>query len=318
MTEKNENETTEIKSSTGFVPTPGVAKQPWIIDAHCHLDDEVYDEQREDILARLESEGVEAVINPGCDEASSLKAVALAKQYERLFACIGTHPHEAAGYTPEWEQRMRTLAKEKKVVAIGEIGLDYHYDFSPRKTQQVVFERQLALAQELRLPVVIHSREAREDTFAILKNFGSSLRALMHSYNEEPQAWEELAHFGYFLSLGGMVTFKNAHAPKELAKRVARDRLLLETDGPYLAPVPHRGRLNLPWYAHGTLDAIAALREESVVDLAKSIRKNTIAFFALPIEEKENESGSFSLKGKDDTFLSSEQKGQGASCAFKK
>lgn len=318
MTEKYGNEPTEKKSSTGSVPTPGKEKRPWIIDAHCHLDDEAYDEQREDILARLESERVEAVINPGCDEASSLKAVVLAKQYECLFACIGTHPHEASGYTPEWEQRMRTLAEEKKVVAVGEIGLDYHYDFSPRKTQQVVFERQLALAQELRLPVVIHSREAREDTFAILKNFGSSLRVLMHSYNEELQAWEKLAHFGYFLSLGGMVTFKNAHAPKELAKSVARDRLLLETDGPYLAPVPYRGKLNLPWYAHGTLDAIATLREESVADLAKSIRKNTIAFFALPIGEKENESGLFSLKSQDDTLFSSEQKEQGIPCAFKK
>lgn len=318
MTENKGNATTEKKPSAGSAPTSGKAKRPWIIDAHCHLDDEAYDEQREDILTRLESEGVEAVINPGCDEASSLKAVALAKQYERLFACIGTHPHEASGYTPEWEQRMRTLAEEKKVVAIGEIGLDYHYDFSPRKTQQVVFERQLALAKELGLPVVIHSREAREDTFAILKNFGSSLRVLMHSYNEESQAWEELAHFGYFLSLGGMVTFKNAHAPKELAKRVAGDRLLLETDGPYLAPVPYRGKLNLPWYAQGTLDAIATLREESVADLAKSIRKNTIAFFALPVGEKENESGSSLLKSKDDTFLSSEKKGQGTPCAFKK
>lgn len=316
MTGNKENATTEKKTLTSSALTPDKAKRPWIIDAHCHLEDEAYDEQREDILARLENEGVEAVINPGCDEASSLKAVALAKQYERLFACIGTHPHEASGYTPEWEQRMRTLAEERKVVAIGEIGLDYHYDFSPRKTQQVVFERQLALAKELGLPVVIHSREAREDTFAILRNFGSSLRVLMHSYNEEPQAWEKLAHFGYFLSLGGMVTFKNAHAPKELAKSVERDRLLLETDGPYLAPVPYRGKRNLPWYAHSTLDAVATLREESAADLAKSIRKNTIAFFALSIEE--NESGSFSLKSKDDAFLSSKQKGQGIPCAFKK
>ena len=186
----------------------------WLIDAHCHLDDDAYDDTREEIISRLVSEGVAAVIDPGCDAKSSEKAVALAKTHERLYACVGTHPHEASGYTDAWEARMRVLAQEKKVVAIGEIGLDYHYDLSPRKTQWAVFERQLELARSLQMPVVIHSREAAADNSAILKNFGSSIRALLHSYNETWETWEELAEFGYFISLGGMVTFKTPPWPR--------------------------------------------------------------------------------------------------------
>lgn len=282
----------------------------WLIDAHCHLDDDAYDGTREDILASLEDEGVEAVVNPGCDEASSLQAVALAHRYERVFACIGTHPHEASGYTPDWEEQMRSLANEKKVVAIGEIGLDYHYDFSPRKTQRDVFERQLALAKELDLPVVIHSREACEDTLAILKNFGSSIHALMHSFNEDPKIWQELADFGYFLSLGGMVTFKNARWPKELAQSVAGDHLLIETDGPYLAPVPYRGRLNLPWYAARTLETIAELRQESLPTLAKQVRQNTIAFFALPLGASAGDSARCLTRNGQDGASSASRRGE--------
>lgn len=282
----------------------------WLIDAHCHLDDDAYDGKREDILASLEDEGVEAVVNPGCDEASSLQAIALAHRYERVFACIGTHPHEASGYTSEWEARMRSLANEKKVVAIGEIGLDYHYDFSPRATQRDVFERQLALAKELDLPVVIHSREACEDTLAILKNFGSSIHALMHSFNEDPKIWQELANFGYFLSLGGMVTFKNARWPKELAKCVAANRLLIETDGPYLAPVPYRGRLNLPWYAARTLETIVELRQESLPILAKQVRQNTIAFFALPLGASAGDSARCLTRNRQDGASSASRRGE--------
>lgn len=303
MTERMEQAKTTVRSQ----PIPeGIRKNQtpenklWLIDAHCHLDDDAYDGKREDILSALEDEGVEVVVNPGCDEASSLKALALADQYDRVFACIGTHPHEASGYTSEWEAHMRSLANEKKVVAIGEIGLDYHYDFSPRETQRDVFERQLALAKELDLPVVIHSREACEDTLAILKNFGSSIRALMHSFNEDPKTWEELADFGYSLSIGGMVTFKNARWPKELAKCVAADRLLIETDGPYLSPVPYRGRLNLPWYAERTLATIAELRQESLPMLAKQVRQNTISFFALPFGASVADSACCSTKSEKD------------------
>lgn len=315
MTERMDQvKTTErtLSNAEPFRPDIAPENKLWLIDAHCHLDDDAYDGKREDVLSALENEGVEAVVNPGCDEASSLKAVALANQYDRVFACIGTHPHEASGYISEWEEQMRSLANEKKVVAIGEIGLDYHYDFSPRETQRNVFERQLSLAKELDLPVVIHSREAYEDTLAILKNFGSSIHALMHSFNEDPKTWEELADFGYFLSLGGMVTFKNARWPKELAKNVAADRLLIETDGPYLAPVPYRGRLNLPWYAARTLETIAELRQESLPTLAKQVRQNTISFFALPLEKTAAIGGDRPEKQENDAPSSAMERGEKA------
>ncbi len=253
-----------------------------LIDAHCHLDDEAYEGQREQIIAQLASKDILAVVNPGCDLATSEAAVELARNDARVFACVGTHPHEAKFYTQEVEDAYRRLSQENKVVAIGEIGLDYHYDLSPREVQRDVFRRQLRLAEETGLPVVVHSREAAEDTVAILSEFGSRLRVLMHSFSEDLSVWKKLEPFGYFISLGGMVTFKNAPNPKILAAEVPQDRLLLETDGPYLAPVPYRGKTNLPWYAHETLKAIAALREMDPERLGAVILQNTIRFYELP------------------------------------
>lgn len=252
----------------------------WIIDAHCHLEDPDYDQVRTEILASMDQDRVLCLVNPGSDQASSRRALDLARQEKRVYACVGSHPHEARFYTEETEAQYRSWAKEEaKVVAIGEIGLDYHYDLSPRKTQQEVLERQLQLAKDLDLPVVIHSREAASDTQAILKNFGSTIRALLHSYSEEVADWKALEAFGYYISLGGMVTFKNAPRPKALAQAVPVDRLLLETDGPYLAPVPFRGQLNRPAYAWKSLEAMAALRGVEREELAEQVLENTIRFY---------------------------------------
>ena len=253
-----------------------------IIDAHCHLDDQDYDEDREEIVARLPEMGVLAVINPGSDRESSARAVALAEKYDRIYACVGTHPHEARFFTTELAEEYEEWLSGKKVVAVGEIGLDYHYDFSPRNIQQRVFEAQLDMAWRADLPVVIHSREASEDTIAILRNFGTRIRALLHSFSESVEDWEKLAHYGYFISLGGMVTFRNADRPKALAASVPADRLLLETDGPYLAPVPYRGKRNLPWYAKESLRAIAEIRGGDAEELAKITVKNAEAFYGIP------------------------------------
>lgn len=253
-----------------------------IIDAHCHLDDQDYDEDREEIVARLPEMGVLAVVNPGSGRESSARAVALAEKYDRIYACVGTHPHEARFFTTELAEEYEEWLSGKKVVAVGEIGLDYHYDFSPRNIQRKVFEAQLDMAQRADLPVVIHSREASEDTIAILRNFGTRIRALLHSFSESVEDWEKLALYGYFISLGGMVTFRNADRPKALAASVPADRLLLETDGPYLAPVPYRGKRNLPWYAKESLRAIAEIRGEDVEELAKITVKNAGTFYGIP------------------------------------
>lgn len=254
---------------------------PLLIDAHCHLDDEAYAEDRAAIIDALPRHGVLAVVNPGSDRSSSEAAVALAHQSPRIFACIGTHPHEAVDYTDALESMYREMAQDPAVVAIGEIGLDYHYDFSPREVQRMVFVRQLQLAESLGLPVVIHSREAAEDTRKELHDSGFAGKVLLHSYSETVEEWERIATPETYISLGGMVTFKNAENPKHLAAHVPLDRILIETDGPYLSPVPYRGETNLPWLARYSLETIAEIRGMVVDRLAEQVLENTIRFYGL-------------------------------------
>lgn len=253
----------------------------WLIDAHTHLDSSRFNEDREELLARLPEEGVLAVVNPGCDLESSDFARKLAAAHPSVFACLGNHPHEAQYYNSETEEAYRQWAKETRVVAIGEIGLDYYYDHSPRSVQRDVFERQLQLTKDLGLPAVIHSREAAEDSYAVLKNFGSSIKVLMHSFGESYDSCEKFLDMGYFISLGGMVTFKNAVNPPEIARRIPADRLLLETDAPYLAPVPKRGKRNEPAYLRYSLEKMAELRGEPADRLADRIFQNTVAFYGI-------------------------------------
>lgn len=256
----------------------------WIIDAHAHLEDESFDGNREELIARLPQEGVLAVINPGCDEKTSGEAVGMAQKHKNIFACVGTHPHEARFYDEALEDRYRTWAKEDRVLAIGEIGLDYHYDFSPRKKQAEVFEAQLQLAKDLDLPIVVHTREAIEDTYAILKNFSTSHRGLMHAFGETTEYGQKFLDMGFSISLGGMVTFKNAKNPKDLAAWVPCDRLLVETDAPYLAPVPKRGKRNEPAYTHFSLEEIGRLRGDDPDALADQVLRNTAAFYGIEEE----------------------------------
>lgn len=256
----------------------------WIIDAHAHLEDEAFAGNLEEIIARLPQEGVLAVINPGCDYETSKQAVEMAHEYKNIFACVGTHPHEARFYDQDLEGQYRLWADDDRVVAIGEIGLDYHYDFSPRKKQQEVFEAQLQLAKDVGLPIVVHTREAIDDTHAILKNFGLEHRGLMHAFGETVEYGQRFLDMGFSLSLGGMVTFKNAKNPKALAEWVPADRLLVETDAPYLAPVPKRGKRNEPAYTHYSLEEMARLRGDELDELANQVLENTIKFYGIEKE----------------------------------
>ena len=253
----------------------------WIVDAHAHLDDERFVDDLDTLVSAFAKDGVLAVINPGCDRETSLRAMELAKQYSPVFACVGTHPHEAKYYNAALEKEYEAWLRRDKVVALGEIGLDYHYDFSERKVQREVFERQLQLAKDSGCPVVIHTREAIQDTYDIMKNFGSSIRAVMHSFSESEEMAEKFLNFGYYISLGGIVTFKNAKKPPALAAMVPEDRLLLETDSPYLAPVPKRGKRNEPSYAWYTLQRMAELRGVSVDSLADITTKNAARIYGL-------------------------------------
>lgn len=254
-----------------------------MIDSHVHLDDEAFNEDREDIIKSLGENGIELVINNSSDLPSSERSVELANKYENIYAAIGVHPHEARTYDGEVEKRLIELSRDKKVLAIGEIGLDYYYDNSPRNVQKEVFKRQIELAAKLKKNIVIHSRDAAKDTFDILKEAHEKydFTALIHCFSQSVAMMREYLKMGDYIALGGAVTFKNAKTPKEVAKAVDLDRLLLETDCPYMTPVPYRGKRNEPKLVKFTCQYIADLRQMDALELEKITGENTKRFFGI-------------------------------------
>ena len=247
-----------------------------MIDSHAHLDDEAFDDDRDQVINALYENGIDFIVNIACDLKSSKTSQELAKTYENIYATVGVHPHDAITYTDEVEETLKILAQEKKVVAVGEIGLDYYYDNSPRQIQKEVFKRQLKLANELRKNVVVHSRDASQDTFDILKEAHDKyeFKAVIHCYSQSLEMLKEYLRLGDYISLGGAVTFKNSKIRKEVAKIVPLDRLLLETDCPYMTPVPYRGKRNEPKYVNIVAEYIADLRGISKSDLVKVTDEN--------------------------------------------
>lgn len=254
-----------------------------MIDSHVHLDDEAFNEDREDIIKSLGENGIELVINNSSDLHSSERSVELANKYENIYAAIGVHPHEASTYDDEVEKRLIELSGDKKVLALGEIGLDYYYDNSPRDVQKEVFKRQIELAAKLKKNIVIHSRDAAKDTFDILKEAHEKYDfiALIHCFSQSVDMMREYLKMGDYIALGGAVTFKNAKTPKEVAKAVDLDRLLLETDCPYMTPVPYRGKRNEPKLVKFTCQYIADLRQMDAIELEKITGENTKRFFGI-------------------------------------
>ena len=254
-----------------------------MIDSHVHLDDEAFNGDREDIIKSLGENGIELVINNSSDLPSSERSVELANKYENIYAAIGVHPHEARTYDDEVEKRLIELSGDKKVLAIGEIGLDYYYDNSPRDVQKEVFKRQIELAARLKKNIVIHSRDAAKDTFDILKEAHEKydFTALIHCFSQSVDMMREYLKMGDYIALGGAVTFKNAKTPKEVAKAVDLDRLLLETDCPYMTPVPYRGKRNEPKLVKFTCQYIADLRQMDALELEKVTGENTKRFFGI-------------------------------------
>lgn len=274
----------------------------YIIDAHCHLSDEDYDEIREDIIGSMGENGLCAVINPASDLESAKAGLELANKEKRIFACLGTHPLEAKSYDEEAEQFYRQNASNEKVVAIGEIGLDYHYEFETASIQKEVLERQLQLASDLDLPVVVHCREAHNDCYAIIKNF-PGLKILMHSYSEEDsESWKLYDKLGAYISFGGMLTFKKSENVREIARMADPQRIMMETDGPYLAPVPKRGKANRPEWAWYSLLCLADTLKRDAGDLADLLLDNTVKFYGIEsaLEKIKGETNSIDLSyGKD-------------------
>jgi TatD DNase family protein len=244
-----------------------------VVDSHCHLDDEKFDEDREAVIDRALAAGVDAMlaIGTGNGPPNLECALRLAEQYPFFYATVGVHPHDAAKTTDETFRRLRDLAAHPKVVGIGEIGLDYHYDFSPCDMQRAVFEQQLAIAREVGKPVVIHTREAWEDTFRLL---GSGQPGIMHCFSGGPEEARRSLALGFHLSFSGIVTYPKALDVQEAARITPLDRLLVETDAPYLAPVPNRGKRNEPAFVIDTARRLAALKEIEFDELARATSLN--------------------------------------------
>jgi TatD DNase family protein len=235
-----------------------------LIDSHCHLNDEKFDADREQVIERALAAGVEHMM--------AIDAPEFAEGYPFMYATIGVHPHEASKANEESFARMRDLASHPKVLAIGEIGLDYHYDFSPRDVQKSVFQRQLEIAAEFQKPIVIHTREAWEDTLAQVGNLPHG--GVMHCFTGDAAQAREALGLGFHLSFGGVLTFPKAESVREAARITPDDRLLVETDCPYLAPVPHRGKRNEPAFVVETVRRLAEVRGSTPEAIAELTTRN--------------------------------------------
>lgn len=258
-----------------------------IVDTHCHLDNRQFAGDLDGLLARAAEAGVERMLTIGTGEgpADLDCAVNIASRYPNVYATVGVHPHDAAKADDASFDRMRTLLREEKVLALGEIGLDYHYDFSPRPLQHEVFVRQLHLARDANKPVVIHTREAWADTISALREHWQGGSGIFHCFTGTPEQAAEAVELGFYLGFGGVLTFPKGESAREAARQAPDDRMLLETDAPYLAPVPHRGRRNEPAYTALTAHKLAEVRGCPVERIAAQTTRNFETLFGLPLSK---------------------------------
>jgi len=256
-----------------------------LIDTHCHLDMEAYEQDLEQVLHDALSAGVKNIITIGIDLNSSQKAVDIARRYDHIYAAVGIHPHEATSCTEATLRAIEELAHDEKVVGYGEIGLDYAKLYAPVDVQQKAFAEQLQLAKKLNLPVVIHDRDAHADTMSILQDNAPYPRGgVMHCFSGDLELADQVIALGLYVSIPGIVTFKNAADLQKVAQNVAADRLLLETDGPFLAPTPFRGKRNTPDKVLYTAKRVAELRSTSVEEIAHVTTANACNLFNLPTD----------------------------------
>ncbi len=249
-------------------------------DTHAHYDDEAFDADRDAVLASMPERGVELIVNPGCGESSSLCAMKLARRFPHVYAAVGWHPQEADDFSEASLDKLRAWARADKVVAIGEIGLDYYYEGASKEKQRDVFSRQLALAKELGLPVIVHDREAHADCMEIVRQY-PGLRGVFHCYSGSAEMALELVSLGWYLSFTGAITFKNAKKAPEVVQRLPIDRIMIETDAPYLAPVPFRGKRNDSSFLEQIARRIAELRGTTPEEIAEQTKENGLRFFGI-------------------------------------
>ena len=249
-----------------------------IFDSHAHYDDSWFDDDRAAVLSRLPSQGVCGIVNNAVDLDAAARVIALAEEYPHCYAAVGFHPENLENLPPDYLDRVAALTKHPKVVAIGVTGLDYHWDI-PKPLQQRVFEEQIRLSLDLSMPLVVHDREAHGDVFALLRKYRP--KALMHCFSGSVELMREAVRLGCVLSLGGVVTFKNARHSVEVAAEIPLDRLLLETDAPYMAPVPYRGQRCDSAMIGFAAEKIAALRGISTQELLNITAENAKAFYGI-------------------------------------
>lgn len=262
-----------------------MGEKKMIFDSHAHYDDRAFDVDREYILEQLPRQGIGHVIDVGADLASTERAVQLANTYEYMYAAVGVHPSDVSQLDENALLHLKELCqKEEKVVAVGEIGLDYHYPDTDKSLQQYWFERQLNLAVEVDLPVIIHSRDAAEDTISLMKRAAQvPKRGVIHCYSYSKELAEIFLDMGYYFGIGGVLTFKNGRKLKETVERIPLDRLLLETDCPYLAPMPFRGERNTSMLLPYVIDAFAEIKGISKEEVIEATAENAGRLFGIAL-----------------------------------
>lgn len=253
-----------------------------LFDTHVHLNARDFFEDREETIKRAFDAGVTRMLVVGFDRETIPLAIEIAEQYETIYAAVGWHPVDAVDMTEQELEWIEELSSHPKVVTLGEMGLDYHWDKSPKEVQKEVFRKQIQLAKKVQLPIIIHNREATEDIISILKEEkAESIGGIMHCYNDSVDYVQDCLDMNFYISLGGPVTFKNATLPKEVAVQVPLERLLIETDAPFLAPHPYRGKRNEPAYVKLVAEKIAALRGTSLEEIGEITTKNALSLFRL-------------------------------------
>lgn len=253
-----------------------------MIDSHAHYDDERFDEDRDQVLQDCIAHGVTHIVNAGSNIESSEKSIELAQKYPFVYAAIGVHPHDTSECDVNTIETLKLLSKTDKVVAIGEIGLDYHYDFSPREVQKEWFARQINLARDLKLPIIIHDRESHSDILDIIKSEKAyEVGGVFHCFSGSKDMAREVLNLGFRIGLGGAITFKNARRPVEVLQYVPLDMILVETDCPYMTPEPHRGKRNWSGYIKYVLDKISDVKGIDYALAEETTSNNAIHLFKL-------------------------------------
>lgn len=252
-----------------------------LFDTHCHLDDERFNEDREEVIASFQSAGIDKCVCVGSDLPSSERCLALSRRYPFIYAACGVHPHEAEKAPENYLSVLEEMLKEKKAVALGEIGLDYYYDFSPRDTQKSVFSAQLDLACRLDKPVIMHIRDAHNEALELLRSRSQLPRGIVHCFSGSAEIMKEYVKMGFYISFAGPVTFKKAPRLQEAAALVPADRLLAETDSPYLAPEPVRGRRNDPRNVRYVVEKLAEIRHATFEETAALTEKNASVLYGI-------------------------------------